>query len=160
MNNLFYNEEDKRFKIFNYQNLGKIKVLVEDQGKTWFCLNDICNILNLSVEKILSEHKDVFYMTITYMGEENSIPKTPMNFVSEAGLYQVIGKSNNEKEQNFMYWILGNVLPELRKDTFSSSKRDWNKIANNSELFDALIDKYVENRNKLRETKRKNTITY
>ena len=39
---------DNKFEIFNYNNLGSVRVQIDNQGNPWFCLNDVCTILGLS----------------------------------------------------------------------------------------------------------------
>ena len=41
------------FEIFNYQNLGQVRVQVDQYGNPWFCLVDVCKILNLQPNKVL-----------------------------------------------------------------------------------------------------------
>lgn len=38
---------DNKFEIFNYNNLGQVRVQIDDQGNPWFCLLDVCNVLGL-----------------------------------------------------------------------------------------------------------------
>lgn len=46
--NLPSNGNNNPFEIFNYKNLGSVRVQLDQNGNPWFCLNDICNVLGLS----------------------------------------------------------------------------------------------------------------
>ena len=39
---------DNKFEIFNYNNLGSVRVLMDNQGNPWFCLLDVCIVLGFN----------------------------------------------------------------------------------------------------------------
>ena len=38
----------KNMTIFNYKNLGNVRVIRKEGGEPWFCLLDVCNILGFN----------------------------------------------------------------------------------------------------------------
>lgn len=112
-----------KFEIFNYQNLGKVRIKLDSQGNPWFCLNDICEILQIEnpyniVGRINGPHTyrmEVEVQTGIRQDGTPDIQNVPMDFVSEAGLYMAIGRSRKPNAKMFMNWIFGEVLPLLRK---------------------------------------------
>ena len=98
---------DNRFEIFNYQNLGKVRVQVDEQGNPWFCLNDVCEILQIYNPRNVASRIDIPYVRGVDVGVQTGIKRdgspaiqnVSMNFISEAGLYQAIGRSKNQKHK-------------------------------------------------------------
>lgn len=140
MNELFYNVEDERFKIFNYQNLGKVRVQVDEQGNPWFCLNDILNILQIGnitdVSKRLHEGGFDSIEVIDRLGRPQN-----MIFVDEGNLYMAIGRSRKPEARPFMEWVYREVLPMIRKTGAYFTDETWERITQNpGDLGRLLID--------------------
>ena len=134
-----------RFEIFNYQNLGKVRVQVDNQGNPWFCFVDVCDILQLKEPHRVIDRIDIPYRHSMTVGVQTgvrrdgtpAIQNVPMNFVSEAGLYQAIGRSRKPEAKVFMDWVFGEVLPMIRRtgmyideDTLKDLKRNPTIIGN------------------------------
>ena len=41
-------EMRKEFEIFDYRNLGSVRTYINEKEEPWFCLKDVCDILELS----------------------------------------------------------------------------------------------------------------
>ena len=39
------------FEIFNYKNLGSVRCYIDQFGMKWFCMNDVCAILEIANPK-------------------------------------------------------------------------------------------------------------
>ena len=68
INNNLINLNAGKFEIFNYKNLGSVRTTLDEHGRPWFCLNDICNILEIAndtdVKKRLNQDGvDLIYLT-------------------------------------------------------------------------------------------------
>lgn len=110
---------------FNSNEFGKVRTMVDEGNEPWFCLKDICDCLdiaNIGQVKSRLDEDEVKILNITEM--DSSITKsdeTPkggnpnMAFVNEAGLYDVIVRSNSQKAKPFRKWVCGEVLPSIRK---------------------------------------------
>ena len=39
--------EGSKSELFNYKNLGSVRVQLDKNGNPWFCLSDVCSILGI-----------------------------------------------------------------------------------------------------------------
>lgn len=114
---------EETFDIFSYKNLGKVRTYIDSNNEKWFCLNDICDILELSNSRMVAKRIPDRYVSSTYASVNGaistngtqSIRQIPMNFVNEAGLYLAIGNSRKPEAKEFMVWVFGEVLPTLNR---------------------------------------------
>lgn len=102
-----------KFEIFNYNNLGSVRVQIDNQGNPWFCLSDICTILGLSnpakVSSRLFSEGITLTHTLTNGGTQNLI------FIDEGNLYKAIMGSRKPEAEAFQKWICFEVIPSIRK---------------------------------------------
>lgn len=116
-------ETRKEFEIFNYKNLGSVRTYVDELGEPWFCLVDVCNILEISNITNLRERLNpkglILTEVLTNGGKQN------MYFVNEGNLYRAIGRSRKKEANNFMNWVFDEILPNLRK---AGQQRRYNNI--------------------------------
>ena len=126
-NNTLNNSNNKKgyieeyFDIFNYNNLGNIRTVVDNNGEKWFCLKDICNILGIKDPSAVSKRLPEPYTISNRVGVNtgfngNGTPimqYVPMLFVNQSGLYLAIGKSRKPEATQFLLWIFDTVLPSL-----------------------------------------------
>ena len=147
-----------RFEIFNYQNLGKVRTYVDNQGNPWFCFVDVCDILQLKEPHRVIDRINTPYRHSMTVGVQTgvrrdgtpAIQNVPMNFVSEAGLYQAIGRSRKPEAQIFMNWVFGEVLPMIRRTGMYLDDDTLNKLKSNPRSLGELITNYENEVNSLR----------
>jgi len=89
-----------------------VRVVVID-GEPWFVLADLCKVLGLTqphrvADRIADDMKGRH--PITTLGGTQE-----MTVVSEAGMYEVVIRSDKPEAVTFRRWITGTVLPEIRK---------------------------------------------
>ena len=100
-------------KIFENASFGEIRVAGTSENPL-FCLADVCKAIGISnardVRNRLDEDDVVLTDTIDSMGRIQQA-----NFVTEAGLYDVIIRSDSEKAKPFRKWVTSEVLPSIRK---------------------------------------------
>ena len=112
-----------KFEIFNYNNLGSVRVQMDDQGNPWFCLSDVCNILDIQNPHRASERLFDPYVTSITVGVQTGLKAdgTPaiqyisMTFINEANLYKLIMGSRKPEAEAFQKWICFEVIPSIRK---------------------------------------------
>ncbi|OCH80346.1 hypothetical protein A9310_21640 [Gordonia sp. UCD-TK1] len=97
---------------FTYDGAAVRTVMVA--GEPWFVLADLCNVLGLArrpgqVADRLDEGVRQTYTLPTAGGAQS------MTIVSEAGMYEVVIRSDKPDAVAFRRWITGTVLPEIRK---------------------------------------------
>lgn len=129
---VFYTSKDS----IMYNNVivfGKSNVRINNvDGEYWFCLKDVLAALGTKTEQ---SH-------IVWDDEDEVLQKHPIqdslgrtqntNFISEAGLYELLGKVNSETAKPFRRWVTHEVLPSLRKTgsyNLNNCKTPYGQIA-------------------------------
>jgi prophage antirepressor-like protein len=98
-------------KIFENSEFGKIRTVNKNE-EIWFIGKDVAEILGYS---------DTSYAIATHCKgvEEMSIPsnggKQNMKIIAERDLYRLILKSKKPEAERFEDWVVGEVLPSIRK---------------------------------------------
>jgi prophage antirepressor-like protein len=91
------------------------------EDKNWFCAKDVCNILDISnsknaITRLDNDEKIQFEIYTQNLQVDTTDPKKrTLNFVSEAGLYELIFTSRKEEAKHFRKWVFSEVLPQIRK---------------------------------------------
>lgn len=87
---------------------------IEMDGEPWFVLADLCTVLGLRNTTMISQRIDTDALSqaevIDTMGR-----KQTASVVNEAGMYEVVIRSDKPEAVKFRRWITGEVLPILRK---------------------------------------------
>lgn len=85
---------------------------VVDKDMVWFCVADVCDILEIHTgtakKRLLDSEKGVF-RTHTPGGPQM------IGYTTESGLYKLIMRSDKEQAQKFQDWIAEEVLPSIRR---------------------------------------------
>lgn len=108
--------------IFNYENLGQVRTYVDNDGEPWFCLADVCSILEINNSRQattrLTSDGVITNDIIDNLGRTQQA-----TFVNEGNLMELIFTSRKPEAKNFRSWVCQVVLPELRKkNMFDPSK--------------------------------------
>lgn len=103
--------QGNQFEIFNYQNLGQVRIQVDQYGNPWFCLVDVCKILNLQPNKVLERLNPYGRNLIPVI--DNMGRTQQATFVDQGNLFMTIGRSRKPEAQNFMNWVYRDVLPSI-----------------------------------------------
>lgn len=98
---------------FNNPHFGEIRTAVDDFGEPWFCLADICRILELRVDGVMPRLRKGGYNRIVVADALGRNQET--TFVNEQNLYRVIMRSDKPKAEPFQDWVCGEILPSIRK---------------------------------------------
>ena len=99
-------------KIFENEQFGKVRIAMSENNEPFFCLADVCQILDLIPSKVAQRlDKDVLskYPLETAGGIQQA------NFVDEDGLYDTILDSRKPEAKKFRKWVTSEVLPRIRK---------------------------------------------
>ena len=113
-----------------------VRVVLDDNQEPWFCLTDVCKVLNIS------RSSDLLQIQREYV--KNEPPKrhgaldpkgvadyhTPTNggiqklkFINEPNLYRIIFRSNKPEAIHFQNWVFAEVLPSIRKTGSYSARQ-------------------------------------
>ncbi len=98
--------------IFKYKS-DKVRTIIKD-GKPWFALKDVCDILEIQNSRNVQERLDEDEKnTVCIMDGNRGNPN--ITIINESGLYSVILLSRKPEAKRFKKWITSEVLPEIRK---------------------------------------------
>ena len=98
--------------IFNYKNKTVRTVTVNNE--TWWVLKDVCNILELTNNRIVADRLEKDEVSQTYIIDSLG-RQQQTQIISEAGLYNVILRSDKPEAKEFKRWVTHRVLPSIRK---------------------------------------------
>lgn len=100
-------------ELFTYNDAAQIRVVMID-GEPWFVLADLCLILGLEQVSRVKARLDDGVTSITPISD--SLGRTQQaTIVSEAGMYEVVIRSDKPEAVAFRRWITGTVLPQIRR---------------------------------------------
>lgn len=101
----------KELKIFENENFGEIRSIIDDNKEPWFVAIDICNVLELKNPTVAVGRLDEDERTKYNLGRQGMT-----NMVNEYGLYNLILASRKKEAKDFKRWITHEVLPAIRRD--------------------------------------------
>ena len=150
MNDVALNENNP-FEIFNYKNLGRIRVTKDEHGNPWFCLSDVCSILGLTTPSRVAERLFSKGMSSTHTLTNGGIQN--LLFINEANLYKTIMGSRKPEAEDFQQWVCFEVIPMIRRtgmyitpENLALMNSDPNFIENMARQYVAALDQ-VKNLN-------------
>lgn len=89
--------------------------MVHEHDKFWFLAKDICDILELPNVGMFIEDLPVSHRQKKSVVIDAARGVRSMWFLSEAGLYQAIFRSEAPNARPFQTWVTDEVLPEIRR---------------------------------------------
>ncbi len=98
-------------QVFSY-NSSEVRTVMRD-GEPWFCLVDVCRVLDLSSPHKVAERLD--RDELTGIKVRSGGQTREMTFINESGLYSVILRSDKPEAKPFRKWVTSEVLPTIRK---------------------------------------------
>lgn len=112
--NYLQENNENKFEIFDYNNLGSVRTFIDEHGNKWFCLVDVCNILGIkephrTSERLNSDGRHSMTVIDNLGRTQNAI------FVNEGNLFILITGSRKPEAKKFTQWVCNEVLPSLNK---------------------------------------------
>lgn len=99
--------------IFNH--LGNnIRVMIDEQGEPLFVLKDVCDALDLRNASRVADRLDGEDLTQSKVLDNRGVQQETF-LITEAGLYEVIIRSDKPEAKAFRRWVTSEVLPSIRK---------------------------------------------
>ncbi|RAX56953.1 hypothetical protein CCZ01_07830 [Helicobacter monodelphidis] len=129
-------------QIFENGKLGSVRVAGDNENPL-FCLSDVCKVLELS-----SPHKVKKAIEIEF-GEGGELTSAPLltnggvqqaTFITEPQLYFVLMRSDKPKAKPFRQWVVGEILPSIRKHGAYMTKNTMEQILENPDFTITLIE--------------------
>lgn len=99
---------------FDYEGTA-VRTIIGSDGEPWFVLADLCKVLGLtrSASAVAERLDDGVRQTYPIQDSMGRIQNATC--VSEAGMYEVVIRSDKPEAAAFRRWITSEVLPEIRK---------------------------------------------
>ena len=143
---------NNEIQIFNYKN-NKIR-MIEREGQVWFVAKDVCDVLDLkNARKAVKELYDNEKNTVTISYGNRGNPN--ITVINEPGLYKLIFKSRKAEAKSFQDWVFYKVLPDIRKHGMYMTDKTVETLQTDPEAFNKLLEKYVAEREKVRQLEAK-----
>ena len=111
---------------------------IQKDSMTWFAANDVTNTLGLTNTTVAVSRLDDDEVTKFNLGSLSG----ETNFISEAGLYKLIGSSRKPAAKKFNRWVTHEVLPTIRKHGMYAT----DGLLNNPDLIIKIATQLKEER--------------
>lgn len=99
-------------ELFRYNDTAQVRVVVVD-GEPWFVLADLCKVLDIANVGNAAARVDEAAIRQTDIRSGGQM--RAMTIVSEAGMYEVVIRSDKPDAVTFRRWITAEVLPSIRR---------------------------------------------
>lgn len=130
--------------IFNH--LGNdIRVMTDAQGEPLFVLKDVCDALNLGNTSRVADRLDADDLTLSKVIDNRGVQRETF-LVSEAGLYEVIIRSDKPEAKAFRRWVTSEVLPSIRKHGMYATPATIEDMIANPDMAIKLLTTLKEER--------------
>ena len=136
-----------KFQIFDYKNLGSIRTSKGEDGRTWFCLNDVADILQLSNSRMINERLNPKGVSLIYTLTPGG--RQEVTFIDEGNLYMAIGRSRKPEAVPFMEWIFREVLPTINCTGAYLTDEVITELRKNPNYISNIIEENLSLRDKL-----------
>ena len=112
----------KDFALFNHENLGSVRTLVDETGTIWFVAKDVCNVLEIQNPSsalgrldedercIINPHN---FTLDSIEGEKRT--GSELNIINESGMYSLVLGSRKPQAKEFKQWLTKEVIPSIRQ---------------------------------------------
>lgn len=120
---------------------------IQAQDLIWFAAKDATNNLGLSNTTMAIRNLDTDEVTKFNLGGLSG----ETNFISEAGLYKLIGASRKPQAKKFNRWVTHEVLPNIRRNgayVTPQTAEDW---LNNPDMMIDVLKRYKDVQSELQE---------
>lgn len=113
--------------IFNNQDFGSVRTIVDETGEPWFVATDIAKILDFKDAydacRCLDSEETAPYILRVSSG--NGVEQNrEVKIINESGLYHLILVSRKPEAKKFRKWVTSEVLPSIRKTSGYSLVKD------------------------------------
>lgn len=131
-------------QIFKNDQFGEVRV-ADKNGEPLFCLSDLCKALNLSNPTMVANKLDDEDKPKLDLGLRNGQQAT---FVTEAGMYTVILRSDSPLAKPMQKWVTSEVLPSIRKNGAYMTEQTLEKALTSPDFLIQLATNLKEEKGK------------
>lgn len=98
--------------VFNFNNQGRVRIIVPKSENVWFVLDDICKVLNLpdvnSIAQFIDKDEKDVCRAHTFFGYKK------MYLISEIGLWNLIYHYKESSVDDICEWLAFKVKPVIK----------------------------------------------
>lgn len=122
---------------FNFE--GEEVRTVQSDEIIWFAMPDVARALNLSNSSVAVKALDDDERAKFNLGRQGNT-----NFISEPGLYKLIGASRKPEAKRFNRWVTHEVLPSIRKNGMYATPQAAEQLLNNPDMMIEILTRYKD----------------
>lgn len=142
-------------QVFNFENKEVRTVVMNEEP--YFCLKDVCEILELDqvsrVKNRLKQDGVTISKVIDKLGREQEA-----NFINESNLYKVIFQSRKEEAEKFTEYVTGTILPTIRKHGAYMNEQTLEQALTSPDFLIKLATELKQEQQKRKELELKNSL--
>jgi len=110
-------------EVFRFEASAEVRVVVDAHGEPWFVLADVCRAVDLGNAAMVARRLDDDMKGVNQIDTPGG--RQSVTVVSEAGLYEVVFRSDKPEAAEFRRWVTGTVLPSIRRTgSFGTAQLD------------------------------------
>ncbi|WP_313527844.1 BRO family protein [Anaerotignum sp.] len=144
-------------KIFENEEFGQIRTLVDKDGTILFCGSDVAKALGYGQPHKAIERHCRYGMKRTIPHPQNITKSIEMLFIKESDVYRLIMKSKLPSAEQFEKWVCEEVLPAIRKYGAYVTAPKLAEIIANPESLELLLKQLLAETQKNKELEQKLT---
>ncbi|MGQ2781509.1 BRO-N domain-containing protein [Campylobacter coli] len=135
--------------LFENEELGQVRVALDENNEPLFCLSDICKILDIQdtykVKQAILREFELSTLSVDSFDTGFGIKEFTM--ITEPQLYFVLMRSDKANAKHFRHWVTKEVLPSIRKKGFYGSINKNNTTIDSNIYYKELCDRLlIENK--------------
>lgn len=119
---------------FNFEG-NAVRVVIDTDGDSFWVLSDVCKALELSNPSVVAARLDDDQRSKFNLGRQGNA-----TVVNESGLYDVILDSRKPQARKFRKWVVGDVLPSIRKHGAYATPQTIETIISNPDFGIKLLN--------------------
>lgn len=128
-------------QVFNFKD-NEVRI-VEKDLETWFCLKDVCDVLEIKNATDVSKRLNAKGRTRYNLGRQGET-----TFINESNLYKVVFQSRKKGAEQFTEYVTGTILPSVRKHGAYMTEQAIEQVLVNPDTIIRLATELKEERNK------------
>ena len=127
--------------IFVNQSFGQVRVIINEDNP-WFAAKDICNSLGyIDSSNAIKQHCKINGVVKHHLTD--SMGRSQLTAcINEQNLYRLIMRSNLPSAEKFEDWVVGEVLPSIRKHGFYGTDNFVEDALNDPDGMIAILERY------------------
>ena len=135
--------------IFENEELGQVRVALDENNEPLFCLSDICKILEIQnatdIKNTILREFELPRLNLYSFDTGFGIKEFTM--ITEPQLYFILMRSDKPNAKHFRHWVTKEVLPSIRKKGYYGSINQNNTTIDSNIYYKELCDRLlIENK--------------